>query len=148
MSTNIPLDDQVISCIALDPRVPRPVEVAVADNGSMITLRGTVESFAQRRAAEQDAKKVSGVATVKNDLKVNLLGEWKRGDDEIRGIALQSLVWDAEVPPDTVNVRVEEGWVTLKGKVEYQFESDAAFDDVANLYGVVGVTNDIKVVTP
>jgi osmotically-inducible protein OsmY len=85
---------------------------------------------------------------VHNELTVNLLGSWKRGDDEIKGIALQNLAWDVEVPSDEVKVSVEEGWVTLKGEVPYQYQSDAAFDDVANLYGVIGVSNDIKVVTP
>jgi osmotically-inducible protein OsmY len=79
---------------------------------------------------------------------VNLLGSDVRGDDEIRGIALQILVWDGDVPAENVNVKVSEGWVTLSGDVAYQFQSDAAYDDVASLYGVVGVTNEIKVNTP
>jgi hypothetical protein len=68
--------------------------------------------------------------------------------DEIRGAALQSLIWDVEVPSDFVNVKVNDGWVTLKGDVSYQFESDAAYDDVASLYGVLGVTNEIIVSNP
>lgn len=148
MVTNPTLTDAVVSKIKLDPRIPHPVEVAVGTDGESVTLQGTVESFAQRRAAEQAAKQVEGVEDVHNDLRVNLLGSWKRGDDEIQGIALQNLIWDVEVPSDSVKVHVEEGWVTIKGEVQYQFQSDAAFDDVATLYGVVGVNNDIKVVTP
>ena len=148
MITNVTLADAVVSSVNLDPRIPHPVEVAVAADGESVILRGTVESFTQRRAAEKDAKQVDGVEYVHNELKVNLLGSWKRGDDEIKGIALQNLIWDVEVPSDSVKVNIEEGWVTLKGDVEYQFQSDAAFDDVATLYGVVGVSNDIKVVTP
>jgi osmotically-inducible protein OsmY len=146
--TNVPLDDAVVSSINRDPRIPHPVEVAVAADGESVILRGTVESFAQRYAAEQDAKQADGVEHVHNELKVNLLGSWKREDDEIKGIALQNLIWDVEVPSDAVKVQVDEGWVTLKGEVEYEFQSDAAFDDVATLYGVVGVSNDIKVITP
>ena len=71
-----------------------------------------------------------------------------RDDDEIRGIALQSLIWDVEVPADAVNVKVDDGWVTLTGNVSYQFESNAAYEDVAGLYGVVGVTNEIRVTNP
>jgi osmotically-inducible protein OsmY len=146
--TNATFADAVVSSINLDPRIPHPVEVAVAADGESVILRGTVESFAQRRAAEQDAKQVDGVEHVHDELTVNLLGGWRRGDDEIKGIALQNLIWDVEVPSDSVKVHVEEGWVTLKGEVQYQFQNDAAFNDVATLYGVVGVTNDIKVVTP
>ena len=71
-------------------------------------------------------------------------GADRRDDDEIRGAALQSLAWDVEVP-EAVDVDVTDGWVTLTGDVGYQFQSDAAFDDVASLYGVLGVTNEITV---
>jgi osmotically-inducible protein OsmY len=114
----------------------------------MVTLRGTVESFSQRRAAADDARKVEGVYDLDNQLKVSLSGADRRDDDELRGIALQSLIWDVEVPADAVNVKVDDGWVTLNGDVSYQFESNAAYEDVSSLYGVVGVTNEIRVTNP
>ena len=148
MLTNSPLADEVLESFDLDPRIPDSAEIAVAADGGMVTLRGTVESFAQRRAAAQDANKIQGVFDVDDQIKVNLLGSDRREDDEIRGAALQALIWDVEVPSDSVDVKVDDGWVTLKGNVSYQFESDAAYDDVANLYGVYGVTNEIKVTNP
>jgi osmotically-inducible protein OsmY len=146
--TNSPLADEVLESFDLDPRIPDSAEIAVAADGGMVTLRGTVESFAQRRAAAQDANKIQGVYDVDDQIKVNLLGSDRREDDEIRGVALQALIWDVEVPSDSVDVKVDDGWVTLKGNVSYQFESDAAYDDVASLYGVYGVTNEIKVTNP
>src|SRR5208283_4408784 len=110
--------------------------------------RGTVESLAQRRAALEDAEATVGVTAVDDELDVDLLGEYRREDDEIRGIALQLLTWDVEVPVESIDVQVEDGWVTLGGEVDFQFESDAAFDDVASLYGVVGITDEITVSTP
>ena len=132
----------------LDPRIPSPIEIAVSADGGAVTLRGTVERFSQRRAAVQDAKRIDGVYEVDDQLKVNLLGADRREDDEIRGVALQALIWDTEVPSDTVDVKVQEGWITLTGDVSFQFQSDAAYDDVASLYGVYGVTNEIKVINP
>jgi osmotically-inducible protein OsmY len=146
--TNGPLADDVLESLDLDPRIPDSAEIAVAADGGMVTLRGSVESFAQRRAAAQDANKIQGVYDVDDQIKVNLLGSDRREDDEIRGVALQALIWDVEVPSDSVDVKVDDGWVTLKGNVSYQFESDAAYDDVASLYGVYGVTNEIKVTNP
>jgi osmotically-inducible protein OsmY len=143
--TNTPLGDAVIESLDLDPRIPGATEIAVSADGGTVTLRGTVERFSQRRAAVQDAKKIDGVYEVDDQLKVNLLGADRREDDEIRGVALQALIWDTEVPSDVVDVKVEDGWITLKGDVGYQFESDAAYDDVAGLYGVYGITNEIKV---
>jgi osmotically-inducible protein OsmY len=143
--TNTSLEDAVMDSLDLDPRIPSPIEIAVSADGGAVTLRGTVERFSQRRAAVQDAKRIDDVYEVDDQLKVNLLGADRREDDEIRGVALQALIWDTEVPSDTVDVSVQDGWITLKGDVSYQFQSDAAYDDVASLYGVYGVTNEIKV---
>lgn len=145
MLTNTSLEGAVIDSLDRDPRLPDSAEIAVSADGGVVTLRGTVESLSQRRAATKDAKKIDGVYEVDDQLKVNLLGADRREDDEIRGIALQALIWDTEVPSDLVDVKVDDGWITLKGDVSYQFQSDAAYDDVASLYGVYGVTNEIKV---
>jgi osmotically-inducible protein OsmY len=146
--TNAPLEDDVIASLRSDPRIPDSIEIAISAEGGMVTLRGTVESFRQRRAAAEDARRLEGVYEVDNQLKVSLPGSDRREDDEIRGAALQGLIWDVEVPSDSIDVRVEDGWVTLKGDVSYQFESDAAYDDVASMYGVYGITNEIRVTNP
>jgi osmotically-inducible protein OsmY len=148
MLTDTSLADAVMANLEGDPRIPESLEIAVAADDGFVTLRGTVESFSQRRAAAQDAKKVDGVYDLDNQLKVSLTGSDRRDDDEIRGAALQNLIWDVDVPSDLVDVKVDDGWVTLKGNVSYQFESDAAYDDVASLYGVLGVTNEIVVSNP
>jgi osmotically-inducible protein OsmY len=145
MLTNTALADAVIDSLDLDPRIPDSNEIAVSADGEFVVLRGSVESFGQRRAAAEDARKVEGVYEVDNQLKVNLLDADRREDDEIRGVALQALIWDTEVPSESVDVKAQDGWITLKGDVIYQFQSDAAYDDVATLYGVYGVTNEIKV---
>jgi hypothetical protein len=143
--TNSTLEDAVIENLDRDPRIPDAAEIAVSVDGGLVMLRGTVERFSQRRAAVDDANKIDGVDGVDDQLKVNLIGADRREDDEIRGVALQALIWDTNVPSDLVDVKVEDGWITLKGDVAYQFESDAAYDDVASLFGVYGVTNEIKV---
>jgi hypothetical protein len=148
MLTDTSLADAVSASLDLDPRIPESLEIAVATDDGFVTLRGTVESFSQRRAAGKDAKNVDGVYDIDNQLKVSLTGSDRRDDDEIRGAALQNLIWDVEVPSDLVDVKVSDGWVTLKGNVSYQFETDAAYEDVASLYGVVGVTNEIIVSNP
>src|ERR1700722_460883 len=148
MLTDTPLADAVTASVARDPRIPASLEIAVAADDGIVTLRGTVGSFSQRRGAARDAKQGNDAYEVDNQPKVSLTGSNRRDDDEIRGAALQSLIWDVEVPSDFVNVKVDDGWVTLKGDVSYQFESDAAYDDVASLLGVVGVTHEIIVSNP
>jgi osmotically-inducible protein OsmY len=144
--TNATIEGELISKLELDPRIQDADEIAVKAEGDVVTLRGTVGSFAQRRAAVDDARKTDGVIDVFDEIKVRLMDDYMREDMDIRGAALQSLMWDVEVPADSIDVSVEDGWVTLKGEVNFQFQSDDAFEDVANLIGVTGVTNDIKVV--
>src|SRR3954447_288021 len=146
--SNATIEAEIIAQLELDPRIPAPDEIAVKAEGETVTLRGTVGSFAQRRAAVGDARQGNGVIDVYDELQVRLLDDYARDDAEIRGAALQALMWDVEVPAASIDVKVEDGWVTLKGKVGYQFQSDDAFDDVASLVGVTGVTNEIRVVEP
>jgi osmotically-inducible protein OsmY len=148
MFTNSRLEKDVITRLENDPRIADSAEIAVAGDGGIITLRGTVERFSQRRAAERDARAVDDVDDVINHLKITLLGVGRREDDEIRGAAWQRLIWDVEVPSDAIDVKVQDGWVTLTGDVGFQFQSDAAYEDVSRLYGVGGVTNEIKVTNP
>jgi osmotically-inducible protein OsmY len=140
------IEADLIAKLASDPRIPYPEEIAVAVSEVGVTLRGTVGSFAQRRAAGDDARKTEGIEDVFNEIQVRVLDDYAREDAEIRGAALQSIMWDVELSADTIDVKVVDGWVTLSGQVDFQYQSDAAFEDVASLYGVTGVTNKIKVV--
>ncbi|MEA2315839.1 MAG: hypothetical protein QOD44_28 [Solirubrobacteraceae bacterium] len=138
--------DDVRAELANDPRIPYPEEIAVESFGNSVTLRGTVGSFAQQRAAVSGARRTRGVVDVLDELQVRMLDRYRREDAEIRGVSLQRLAWDSEIPGDYLDVHVKDGWVTLKGDVDFQFQSDIAFDAVASLHGVTGVTNHIKVV--
>jgi osmotically-inducible protein OsmY len=148
MSTNATIEDDMRALLVLDQRIPDPGAIAVSAEDGLVTLRGTVGRFSTRHAAVKDARTIDGVDEVDDELQVRLLDEDRRADAEIRGAALQILMWDTEVPAEWIDVTVDEGWVTLKGDANYQFESDAAFDDVARLQGVIGVTNEIRVTTP
>jgi osmotically-inducible protein OsmY len=143
-------DDNIQSAVrtelASDPRLPYADEIAVEAYGGAVTLRGTVGSFAQRRAAVADARRTRGVFDVYDEIGVRLMNDDRREDAEIRGAALQRLTWDPQIPGDYIDVQVRDGWVTLKGEVDHQYQSDIAFDHVASLYGVTGVTNDIETV--
>ena len=144
--TNDLVRDSVEAELRQDPRLPFVDEIAVDADGGIITLRGTVGSFAQARAAVADARRTPGVLEVYDALDVRVLNDDRRKDAEIRGAALQRLIWDPGIPGDYLDVKVKDGWVTLKGDVDFQFQSNDAFEHVATLKGVTGVTNEIKVV--
>jgi osmotically-inducible protein OsmY len=144
--TDEQIRDDVRAELASDQRLPQVDEIAVDAYAGAVTLRGTVGSFAQLRAAVADARRTRGVYDVFDELQVRLLNDDRRKDAEIRGAALQRLIWDSEIPAESLDVHVKDGWVTITGNVDYQFQSDAAFDRVAGLHGVTGVTNEITVV--
>jgi osmotically-inducible protein OsmY len=143
-------DEQVISeeiraRYARDPRIPHPTEVAVSARNGTVTLRGKVGSPRQVHAAVEIANSVRGVRTVYDELSVDPRDMWE--DNEIRGAALQALMSTADVPDDQIDVYVNAGWLTLRGQVKHQYDSNAAFEVVSALPGVRGITNEIKVVT-
>lgn len=145
MDINQPIIDAVRDRLDGDARLPGADEIAVTARGNEVTLRGTVGSFGDVKAAVSDARGIAGVVAVVEELHVRLLDDDRREDAEIRGAALQRLVRDSSIPGDDLEVRVLNGWVTLTGDVDVQLQSDIAFDHVAGLRGVTGVTNEIAV---
>lgn len=143
-------DDQGITDAARaaldgDSRLAHAAEIAVASRAGTVTLRGTVRSIHQRRVAVEIARSVPGVGDVVDELRVDPRDRFL--DDEVRGAALQALMSNDSVPADRIDVQVASGWLTLKGEVTQQSESDAAFAAVSQLSGVGGITNEIKVIT-
>jgi len=143
--TNPPLRETVIASLQRDPRIPEPLTIAVSAQGDVVTLRGTVETFRQRHAAVDVTRRAEGVREIDDQLQVELGPMDRREDDEIRAAALQKLIRDPEVPADSVEVNVRDGWVTLAGYVEYEPQRLAAYDDVATLDGVTGISNEIAI---
>ena len=145
MSENRVISDEIRATLERDERLPHPAEVAVSERHGTVTLRGSVGSFHQRKAAVRIARSATGVVAVEDELWVDPRDRWR--DNEIRGVALQALMSNEQVPADRIEVAVDNGWLTLKGEVRRQSETDAAFEAVRRLPGVGGITNEIKVIT-
>ena len=143
--TNTKIIDDIRAKLETDPHIHHPAEIAIAERKGDVTLRGSVGSFHERQAAVQVAKTARGVRREDDQLVVDLRNHWD--DDVIRGVALQALMASDDVPADRVDVKVDGGWLTLKGEVPHQSESNAAFDAVSGVPGVGGTTNEIKVIT-
>jgi osmotically-inducible protein OsmY len=145
MSETTYITDEIRATLESDESVPHPAEVAVSEQHGTVTLRGSVGSFHQRRAAVRIARSATGVVAVQDELWVDPRDRWQ--DNEIRGVALQALMSNEQVPADRIDVTVDNGWLTLKGEVQHQYDTDAAFETVRGLPGVGGITNEIKVIT-
>jgi osmotically-inducible protein OsmY len=148
VSYDTKIEDDVRGALALDRRLTSPDEVAISSVDGTVVLCGTVRSFSERYAAVSDARHVEGVYDVDDHLQVRILDADRRADADIRGAALEALHRDTEVPSKLVDVKVSDAWLTLTGEVSWQDQSNAAYYDVANLQGVAGITNEIKVITP
>jgi osmotically-inducible protein OsmY len=111
----------------------------------VVTLAGTVDTYAQRYAAERAVERVKGVRAIANDLAVKLDKATERSDAEIAHAAVSALRTDIEVPDQRVTAKVAKGWLTLQGEVNWQFQRDAAERSVRYLAGVKGIVNNIQV---
>jgi len=125
--------------------VVRSAEIGVGVKDGVVTLMGSIESYAAKRAAERAAARVRGVRAVSSQLDVKQSGPGVRSDAEIAWAAANVLAWNTLVSPGSVRVQVSRGWVLLDGTVDWRFQSTAAENAVAELAGVVGVTNLISV---
>ena len=138
------LRQSVIDELDFDPSVDATTIGVFAADG-VVTLAGYVSSFAEKTAAEQAVRRVKGVRAVAQELEVRYPSSEKTADDQIARRVLDIFRWSAIVPHDRINVTVSDGWVTLVGQVDWQFERGAAEDEVRNLSGVAGVINNITV---
>lgn len=144
MKTDLELHQDVIAELTWDPRVAEK-EIGVATKAGVVTLSGSVPTFAEKWAAERAVERVSGVKAVANDLLVNLPSSVTHSDTAIAHQVVNTLAWDIQVPDERITAHVSNGWITLQGDVEWQYQRDAAARAVRNLAGVRGVTNEIRV---
>lgn len=144
MRTDMQIQKDVIDELRWNPSVTeKEIGVAVADG--VVTLTGFVPNYAQRFEAEVAAERVVGVKAVACELTVRLPATSIKSDTDIAHKAVDALAWDVVVPDDKIKLRVVEGWITLEGDVEWQYQREAAFRAVRYLAGVRGVTNLIHV---
>jgi osmotically-inducible protein OsmY len=124
-----------------DPKVDSEAVAVSVDDGA-VTLRGTVGSFREKREAKSAAERVYGVTSVENELQVRLMNDSKRSDADLRGDVLQALMLDTIVPT-TVDAKIEDGFVTLTGTAQWQYQRDEAEFIAANILGVIDVWDEI-----
>jgi osmotically-inducible protein OsmY len=145
--TDSQIQQDVLRELKWDTRVEE-TDVGVEVDRAVVTLTGTVSSYAKRMAAQEAAHRVAGVLDVVNDIQVHLPGGLERTDTEIAQAVRHALEWDVVIPDTQIRSTVSDGWVTLEGGVGTWHERDSAERAVRNLAGVRGVNNQIKVNLP
>jgi len=142
MKNNEELQRDVQNAIKWEPLL-HAAEIGVTAKDGVITLTGTVDGYIKKVEAENAAKNVSGVKAVVEKIEINFGGYGKKNDNEIAKEVLNAYKFNWEVPEDRVKVKVENGWVTLDGQLEWNYQKEAAKKAVNTLDGVIGVTNNI-----
>lgn len=128
-----------------DPSVTA-THLSASVNDGIVTLRGTVPHYLEKGRAEDAAQRVAGVRAIANEIEVNIMGSYERGDEEIAAAALNALEWNYSTPKG-IKVSVEKGWITLKGEADWDYQRNSARDCVSQLMGVCGVSNQMTLKT-
>jgi osmotically-inducible protein OsmY len=144
MKTDKELKQDVEDELGWEPRV-NAAHIGVAVQDGVVTLSGHVPSFAEKYAAERTAKRLYGVKAVADELEVKLPGSAIRTDEDIAAACVNALKADYLVPDEKIKVVISNGWVTIDGQVDWQYQKDAAFKAIRYLTGVKGLTNNIAI---
>jgi osmotically-inducible protein OsmY len=142
MKTDAQLKTDVSAELEWEPSI-NASHVGVAVDNGVVTLTGHLDTFAEKFAVERAVQRVQGVRAIALELDVKLEPGHKRSDSEIAAAAESALKWHSLVPDEKVQVKVEKGWVTLKGEVDWDYQRRSAEQAVHPLTGVVGVSNTI-----
>lgn len=138
------LQKDVMEELHWDPSIGRAEIGAVARDG-VVTLTGQVDSYATKWSAMKAAERVVGVVAVADEMIVRVPTSLERTDIDIAHAVAEALRWDVQVPEEKVKARVNQGWITLDGEVEWEYQRSAAQRAVQFLTGVNGVYNTITI---
>ena len=136
------INQDVMLELKWDPKITSN-DIAVAVKDGVVTLSGFASSYMEKDAAEKAAKRVYGVHAVANDIQVKLSST--RTDPEVARDAVHELESHVLIPADKIKVTVRNGWVTLDGEVDWQYQRNLAESSVKKLKGVIGINNNILV---
>jgi osmotically-inducible protein OsmY len=143
MKTDVQLKKDVIAELEWDPAI-NASQVGVGVKDGVVTLTGHLDTYAEKYAIERAVQRVHGVKAMAVEVDVKLDPRHKRSDSEIAEAAEMAFKWHTLVPADRIQVKVEKGWVTLKGEVDWEYQRQSAEKAVRPLTGVVGVSNAIS----
>jgi len=144
MRSDRELQIDVLDELRWEPGV-NATDIGATVKDGVVTLEGTVDSFAEKWAAEGAVKRLPDVKALVVELEVKLPGASERTDADIARAAEHALEWNVAVPEDRIKVTVENGFLILEGEVDWEFQRSAAKQAVQCLTGVKGVANGITI---
>jgi osmotically-inducible protein OsmY len=146
MKTDLQLQQDVITELKWQPSV-NAADIGVGVHQGVVTLSGHVTNYAEKFAAEQATQRIAGVKALTINIDVTLLGLGARTDIDMARSAEDALRWVTRMPKDSTKIMVENDWITLSGKVEWDYQRRHAVDTVRHLSGVKGVRDLVLIKT-
>ena len=142
--TDSQLQHDVIAELEWEPSVDH-ADIGVAVNDGVVILSGFVKSYPEKMAAEKATRRVAGVKAIAEEIKVRFASDPKTADHEIAKRILDMFAWNVSIPDQQIKVKVEHGWVTLTGTVDWFYQSNEARKAAGRVTGVIGVSNLLEV---
>ncbi|TCB97705.1 BON domain-containing protein [Micromonospora zingiberis] len=144
-------DDQiqrdVLDELAWDAQL-RATDIGVSVRDGVVTLTGQVDSAARKWAAVRGAQRMRGVRAVADDIEVIPVGPVDITDGALAIAVSRALEWNSFVPAQQLDLTVANGWVMLRGEVEFGWQRRTAERELRRIRGVRGVTNLVEVRPP
>ncbi|WP_454884203.1 BON domain-containing protein [Sphingomonas oryzagri] len=147
MQTDAQLQHDILAELRWEPSVTHDhIHVAVTDG--IVTLSGVAANYAEKIAAEKVARRVSGVRAIADEIDVGAASADDHDDTGVARRVASVLEWHVSVPAGRIRIKVEKGIVTLTGRVDWKFQSEAARKAIAGIAGVTGIANLLEVHNP
>jgi len=119
--------------------------IGVSVKDAIVTLNGSVDHYYEKYHAEKAAQRVSGVHGIAMELEVKLPGDSKRNDADIAHAIDNIITWSSLLSKDSIQVKVEKGWVTLTGQARWHHQKAMLNSAITHLMGVVGISDQISI---
>ena len=144
MKTDAQLKQDIIAELNWEPSI-KASQIGVEVKNGTVTLAGHVDSYSEKWQAERAAQRVAGVRGLAVEIDVKLPGMSVRTDGDIAESAAKALEWTTYLPANAIKIKAENGWISLSGEVEWDYQRESAKDAVRHLLGVVGVSDSMSV---
>lgn len=146
MKSDAMLRSDIVAELNFDPVITTAAtDIGIIVKDGVVTLTGHPASHAEKHAIERAAQRVRGVKALAIEMSVKLAPNFERTDADIALAAERALEWNVLVPDEAIRPMVENGWLTLSGRVEWEYQRRAAEVAVRDLLGVKGVTDLVEV---
>ncbi len=144
MKDDYQIKQDVLDELDWDPEIEASrVGVEVTDGA--VTLVGAVETYRQKQAAREAAKRVAGVRALVDRLEIELPIQHRLSDEGLAERVAHVLNWNVSAEAKNIQAEVQNGVVTLSGELEYHFQRKNILDQIEHVAGVVNVIDQMTV---